>query len=123
MIKIFRLCALIVFLVASPALCENIIIPGYRLLTFSANKRVQDVRFYNPPENNCSFKLSLVMPDGVSLWTSDLLEPGNIFVKIMLSKSLTRGVYQDCILKYECYSLDGLRELNGAEIKLTLDVK
>ena len=112
------------FLFVCKSYAGGIAIPGYRVLEFSANKRVQSVRFYNPPENNCSFKLSLIMPDGALLWTSDeLLEPGNIFVKIMLSKSLKRGIYKDCVLKYQCYSLDGSTELNGAEIKLTLDVK
>ena len=116
--------ALILLFAASPALYGNVVIPGYRALEFSADKRVQSVRFYNPPENNCSFKLSLIMPDGAVLWTSDeLLEPGNVFVKIMLSKSLQQGTYRDVLLKYQCYSLDGSTELNGAEIRLTLEVK
>ena len=117
------LLALLVFLSASSAFPENIIIPGYRALEFKAGRRLQNVRFYNPPENNCCFKLSLIMPDGALLWTSELLEPGNIFVKIMLSKSLKKGIYNDVRLKYQCYSLDGSTELNGAEIKLALDVK
>ena len=110
-------------LLLSASQAENIIIPGYRVLEFKAGKRLQDTRFYNPPENNCSFKLSLIMPDGALLWTSDLLEPGNIFVKIMLSKSLKKGTYRNALLKYQCYSLDGTTELNGAEIKLTIEVK
>ena len=117
------LLALLVFLSASSVFPENIIIPGYRALEFRAGKRLQDTRFYNPPENNCSFKLSLIMPDGALLWTSELLEPGNVFVKIMRSKSLKKGTYRDVLLKYQCYSLDGTTELNGAEIKLTIEVK
>ncbi len=114
---------LLCLLIAGVSHAEGIIIPGYRALYFKAGRRLQDTRFYNPPENNCSFKLSLIMPDGALLWTSDLLEPGNIFVKIMLSKSLKKGTYRDALLKYQCYSLDGTTELNGAEIKLTIEVK
>ena len=115
---------LFAFLFVSKSYAGGIAIPGYRALEFSADKRVQSVRFHNPPENNCSFKLSLIMPDGAVLWTSDeLLEPGNVFVKIMLSKPLKQGTYRDVLLKYQCYSLDGSTELNGAEIRLTLEVK
>ena len=117
------LLVLVILLAVNSAFPETIIILGYRVLEFRAGKRLQNTRFHNPPENNCSFKLSLIMPDGALLWTSELLEPGNIFVKIMLSKSLKKGTYRDALLKYQCYSLDGTTELNGAEIKLTIEVK
>ena len=39
----------------------NIAIPGYESLDFKAGKKKQSVNFYNPEENTCYFRISLVL--------------------------------------------------------------
>lgn len=63
----------------------NISIPGYESLNFTAGKKKQSVNFYNPEENTCFFRISLVIDNGNGtgtgaseeiIWTSELIEPG-----------------------------------------------
>ena len=102
---------------------DSISIPGYDILTFAADKKEQEVQLHNPQDNTCYFKMSLILSDGTCIWTSDLLEPGKGFEKITLDKTLKAGTYSDVTLKYECYSLKDQTQLNGAEIKLTIEVQ
>ena len=100
----------------------NIAIPGYEKIVFKAGQTKQEVKLYNPKENTCYFKMSLVL-DNSTIWTSDLLEPNKSFTEIELDKPLDAGVYKDAILKYDCYSLKDQSKLNGAEIKVNIEVK
>lgn len=67
---------------------ENIAIPGYEKLDFAAGKTAQTVNLKNPPENACTFVLSLTLDDGTTLWTGEALSPGEAFTRITLSKAL-----------------------------------
>ena len=98
----------------------SIAIPGYDTLSFKAGKKTQEVTLHNPKENTCYFKMSLILEDGTTIWTSDLLEPGKAFTKIKLDKSLAKGTYSNVKLRYACYSLKDQSQLNGAEIKVTI---
>ena len=102
---------------------DNISIPGYDTFTFVAGKKEQQVTMFNPKENTCYFKMSLILEDGTVLWTSDLLEPGREFRQIELDNALDAGTYPNVLLKYDCYSLKDQSQLNGAEIKVTINVK
>ena len=118
------LLALIIALTATPALCGNILIPGYDTIHFSADKTVQEVRFRNPIENSCSFMMSLTLADGTPVWIADeLLYPGEMFMRIDLEKTLRRGTYRNAKMKYECFSLEDNARMNGAEIKLTIEAE
>ena len=113
----------------------NISIPGYESLDFKTGKTKQSVDFYNPDENTCFFRISLVIkdePDTANgeegnageetvLWTSDFIEPGEHVKSIKLSKELESGEYA-AILKYECFSLKDKTPLNGSNVELTLNV-
>ena len=113
----------------------NISIPGYESLEFKAGKEKQSVDFYNPDENTCFFRISLVVKDETDtangeegnageetvLWTSDFIEPGEHVKSIKLSKELESGEYA-AILKYECFSLKDKTPLNGSNVELTLNV-
>ena len=110
------------FAEAAPGSGENIAIPGYEKLDFAAGKTAQTVRLTNPPENACTFVLSLSLDDGETLWTGKALSPGEAFTRITLSKALDKGEYP-ATLHYDCYSLEDNAPLNGAEIQLTLEVK
>ena len=126
----------------------NISIPGYESLDFVAGKKKQSVNFYNPEENTCYFRISLVLEEDngaetgnssddapgnergaagsaeneTVLWTSDLIEPGKEVGSITLNKELESGEYP-AILKYECFSLKDETPLNGSNVELTLKVK
>ena len=126
----------------------NIAIPGYESLDFKAGKKKQSVNFYNPEENTCYFRISLVLEHGngaetgnasgdapgneqgaagsveseTLLWTSDLIEPGEQVKSIKLEQALKSGEYP-AILKYECFSLKDQSPLNGSDIVLTIRVQ
>lgn len=113
----------------------NISIPGYESLEFKAGKEKQSVDFYNPDENTCFFRISLVVKDETDtangeernvgeetvLWTSEMIEPGEHVKSIKLGKELESGEYA-AILKYECFSLKDKTPLNGSNVELTLNV-
>lgn len=127
----------------------NISIPGYESLDFKAGKKKQSVNFYNPEENTCYFRISLVLKadDGTGtdkasgddeakkteesggadeaekvLWTSELIEPGEEVKSIEISKELESGEYP-AVLKYECFSLKDETPLNGSNVELILTVR
>ena len=103
----------------------NISIPGYESLEFKAGKKKQSVNFYNPEENTCYFRISLVLKADEAeevLWTSELIEPGEEVKSIKLDKELESGEYP-AILKYECFSFKDETPLNGSNVELVLSVK
>ena len=109
------------FAEGSPGSGANIAIPGYEKLDFAAGKTAQTVNLKNPPENACTFVLTLTMEDGEILWTGEALSPGEAFTRITLTKALDAGDYP-ATLHYDCYTIEDNQPLNGAEIKLTLEV-
>ena len=110
------------FAKATPGSGENIAIPGYEKLSFAAGKTAQTVNLGNPAENACAFVLTLTLDDGETLWTGEALSPGEAFTRITLEKALDAGEYP-ATLHYDCYTIEDNRPLNGAEIKLILEVK
>ena len=109
------------FATAAPQENGSIAIPGYEMLSFQAGKTAQTVNLKNPAENACAFVLSLTLDDGTTLWTGEALSPGEAFTRIMLSKALDAGSYA-ATLHYDCYTIEDNQPLNGAEIKLTIEV-
>ena len=110
------------FAEAAPGSGENIAIPGYEKLSFAAGKTAQTVNLKNPPENACTFALTLSLADGETLWTGKALSPGEAFKRITLSRALDAGDYP-ATLHYDCFSLQDNTPLNGAEIQLTIEVQ
>ena len=110
------------FAEASPSSGENIAIPGYEKLDFTAGKTAQTVNLKNPPDNACTFVLTLTLEDGETLWTGKALSPGEAFTRITLSKALNAGSYA-ATLHYDCYTIEDNQPLNGAEVKLTIEVR
>ena len=108
-------------LTANSALCAGIQIPGYDVIHFKAGKIQQDAFFRNPSDNPCCFRMSITLASGVPVWISDdVLYPGEVFTKIDLEREMKPGIYRGATLKYECYSVDGMYKMNGAEIRVTL---
>ena len=110
------------FAEANPGSGGSIAIPGYEKLSFAAGKRAQTVNLKNPPENACTFVLTLSLADGETLWTDKALSPGEAFKSITLSRALPAGEYP-ATLRYDCFSLQDNTPLNGAEIQLTIEVQ
>lgn len=102
---------------------DTIDIPGFDVMNFKAGTKEQSVNLYNPEQNTCYFKMSILLSDGTKLWESKLIEPGKAIYDITLNQSLPEGEYEDCTLKYECFAMDEEQTpLNGSEIKFTLKV-
>ena len=101
---------------------ENIAIPGYEKLSFAVGKTAQTVNLKNPPENACTFVLTLTIEGGETLWTGKALSPGEAFTRITLSRALDAGEYP-ATLHYDCYTIEDNQPLNGAEIQLTIEVR
>ncbi len=110
------------FAEANPGSGESIVIPGYETLSFAAGKAAQTVNLKNPPENACTFVLTLSLTGGETLWTGKALSPGEAFTRITLSRALDAGEYP-ATLHYDCYTIEDNQPLNGAEIQLILEVK
>ncbi|HIV23851.1 MAG TPA: tRNA (uracil-5-)-methyltransferase [Candidatus Merdiplasma excrementigallinarum] len=99
---------------------DTIDIPGFEALNMKAGTTEQSVNLYNPEQNTCYFKMSLILADGTVLWESDLVALGKAIYDLTLTEALDAGEYA---LKYECFAMDEAQTpLNGSEIKLTLHV-
>ena len=110
------------FAEANPGSGANIAIPGYEKLSFEAGKTAQAVNLKNPPENACTFVLTLTLEGGETLWTGKALSPGEAFTRVTLTRALDAGEYP-ATLHYDCFSLQDSAPLNGAEIQLTIEVR
>ncbi len=101
---------------------NSISIPGYDHLYLTADTMAQSFPLYNPSDNACYFRISL-LHNGETLWSSELLAPGQTVSQETLSTTLSAGEYA-AKLKYECFAgKDGTLALNGSEIDLTLRVQ
>lgn len=100
----------------------SIAIPGFDGLNLTADTREQSLPLYNPQENVCYFRISLLL-DGETLWRSELLAPGQSVSRQTLSRTLAAGTYS-AVLKYACFADEGeTTPLNGSEIGLYLHVQ
>lgn len=100
---------------------NTITIPGIDGLNLKAGQLQQQVEFYNPSENKCYFQISLFLSDGTLIWKSDYIEPSRKISEITLDKELQRGLYKNCRVVYDCYSLNEKSQLNSGEVKLEIN--
>ena len=98
-------------------------IPGYSALDFVAGQTTQSVSFVNPEENDCYFIISILLPDGTNIYTSQLIPPGKGLYEIELDTPLETGEYEGAQLQYRCIDMEDTSiEYNGANMALTLRV-
>ena len=104
---------------------DNVIhLPAYDSLTFTAGTKEQNDVLQNPSENTCLIRISLVLADGTTIYTSELVEPGYYTMPITLVAPMERGLYRNVTMKYECFTNDENRSpLNGATTKLDITVE
>ena len=92
----------------------RITIPGYAGIYLKAGTNQQTVDFHNPETNDCYFKISLYLSNDFLLYESDLIKPGEHITNITINQKLQKGIYKNCLLVYQCYSLDSQKQLNGS---------
>lgn len=100
---------------------DTITIPGIDGLNLKAGQLQQQVDFCNPSQNKCYFQISLFLSDGTLMWKSDYIAPSEEISEITLFKELQRGLYKNCRLVYDCYSLNDKSQLNSGEVKLEIN--
>ena len=100
---------------------DKITIPGVNGLNLKAGQLQQQVDFYNPEKNKCYFKISLYLSDDTLIWQSDFLAPSDQISEISLNQELNRGIYKNCRLLYECFSLENKSPLNSGNVKLEIN--
>lgn len=101
----------------------RITIPGYAGIYFKAGTNQQTVDFHNPASNDCYFKISLYLSNDFLLYESDLIKPGEQLKEITINQKLEKGIYKNCLLVYQCYSLDGETPLNGSTQNIEINSK
>lgn len=106
---------------AKPGNSGSIGVPGFESIKLTAGSREQQVRLINPATNACLFVISLMLEDGAVIWKGAEIAPGEAFTRIVLNEPLEEGVYT-ATLRYECFALESRAPLNGAAIKLKLNV-
>ena len=62
---------------------DTIDIPGFEALNMKAGTTEQSVNLYNPEQNTCYFKMSLILADGTVLWESDLVALGKAIYDLL----------------------------------------
>ncbi len=102
---------------------RRIQIPAVTGLYMRAEQLQQMVDFYNPKENNCYFVISLYLSDDTLIYKSDMIAPGEHITDITLLQELQRGIYRNCRMVYNCYSLDSKKQLNGSDVILEINSK
>jgi hypothetical protein len=108
-------------IINTPVQSGMISVPGFERLT--VHGRVLDAaNIYNPEQNACYFIVSVMLADGMEVFRSGILTPGQNVGIIELPNSITAGVYEHATARYSAFSIENLSPLNGADITFTLEV-
>ena len=102
---------------------KSIQIPAVTGIYMRSGQLNQTVDFYNPKENNCYFVISLYLSDDTLIYKSDMIAPAEHIKEITLLQELKRGIYRNCRLVYNCYSLDNKTQLNGSNVVLEINAQ
>lgn len=100
---------------------KSIILPSQNGINLLAGKYTQTVNFYNPKENNCYLTISIKLSNDYLLYQSGYLKPNEKIEKIRLKTLLKKGIYRNCKIIYNAYSLENKKQLNGAEMKIEIN--
>lgn len=99
----------------------NTQVPGYKTVSVNSATGELSIAPHNPEGNPCYFVVSLVS-GGKELYKSKMLAPGQAVYNAKLSEIPAKGTYQATV-KYECFHLETMSPLNGAEINVELIIK
>lgn len=99
-----------------------VVLPGYDHIRAKSSDQEIILNLYNPKENACPFSVSLILPDGTEVFRSGMIYPGDTLNRIELNAPVPIGTYEKSVIRYYCFTADGARQLNGADINFTLEV-
>ena len=99
----------------------NTQVPGYKTVSVNSSTGELSIAPHNPEGNPCYFVVSLIS-GGRELYKSKMLAPGQAVYNARLSEIPEKGTYQ-ATMKYDCFHLETMSPLNGAEINVELVVK
>lgn len=103
---------------------NQIVVPGYGDLLFTAGQKQIEIILPNPKNNPCYFRYTLLLDDtGEILYQSPLIAPGKAVLEIELSRALTKGDYHLTIVIDSIAIADGRTPMNGAEHHVLLQVR
>ena len=99
-------------------------IPGYESIVIPAGTKDVSVELLNPESNNVYFQISFRLPEtDETIYTSDLLKPGQHIYAITLEKEMEAGEYP-LTVQYATYTADEeMAPRNGAEVSCMLIVQ
>ena len=100
----------------------NIAVPGFEKMTIRAGTTSQDIWIYNPEKNNCYFVVSIILPDGKTVYKSGFIAPGKAIYKAEFTQQIRAGIYENTVLQYDFYTLDGTAA-GGTKAYFTLEVE
>ena len=105
---------------------KNVSIAGFKTLKFAANTTEVAVDFYNPTSNEGEFLMTfeLFLPtasgDYENVYSSGLVDAGQHIRNIRLSHSVSKGTYENCILRIQPYFTSDGSPASTAEVSFTL---
>ncbi len=102
---------------------KTISIPSVSGIVFKAHSINQKFEFENPAANNCYIVLEIVLSDNTVIFESDKIYPDESITDIQLNQELKEGLYRNCKIKYNCFSVDDNKRLNSAESLIEINSK
>lgn len=100
---------------------DTIKIPTVSGLYLKSGELKQNVNFYNPSDNPCYFVISLYLSDDTLIYQSDYLAPDESITDIVLNQELKRGLYKNCRIVYDCFSISDKSPMNGGSASLEIN--
>ena len=97
---------------------ESLTVPGFSKIRFNAGETTQTTFLSNPAGNGADLAITLIV-DGITVYQSGLIAPGECIKEIELVTPIEAGDY-DCIVEYRFY-IDGV-QLNGVKNKCEMEV-
>ncbi len=103
---------------------NQIVLPGYGDLLFTAGQKQIEIILPNPKGNPCYFRYTLLLEEtGEILYQSPLIAPGKAVLEIELSRALPKGDYHLTIAIDSISLADGRTPMNGGEHRVLLQVR
>lgn len=100
---------------------SNVKLKATNGLVFNADSDYQEVDFVNE-NDDYGLKAVGILGNGVELFSSGLILPGETCCELNLAHSLEAGTYHNCILVYKIYSLNENNFITQCEFPIEIKV-
>ncbi len=102
----------------------KIMIPDCKNLSAKCNSDKIDVDFYNPENNNCYLKVTVILSETSEIiYESTVVSPGERVNSVRMSKIFSKPGIYDIKIKIDAYRIDTFSYLNGILFSEKLEVK